>query len=466
MSEPRETTSTPAGERPPRPGSPRRTVALLVGLGIVALGGLAAALVNLQPNLSHLEVTILSGDPQGNYHHVVERLGAAAAERLGTVHNVATKGSLENVERLVEQAESSTARFALVQDGLEWSAEQKESLALLARLDVNETVFFLALDAGRLKGFADLAGMRIGIGPERSGTARLARQIFASRGFDQLKPKLSHHSLPEQLDLLESKELDLAVFVIAPDAKLIDGAVRARGLQIVSFPRVEVVARRLPSLEAGVIQAGHYDPIRVLPPVDKHVLQVETLVLGDRSASRSQTVGLLVLLSETFPGFIKHNRSRPNTTGLREDREAEAFFQEGGAAMLDEYTPWLVDIIPLSNMVTVVLVVSILFNLMGAGHRFFLWRVDVNRVDLEEEQKKMFGSRTVEEIETLEPDEALRARRTEVEALLHGYERLQERCRKLSVSVLVPMGKELAYRYQESLIEKRLTSLRAVLDRI
>ncbi len=466
MSESRETTSTPAGEPSPRPGSPRRTAALLVGLGIVVLGGLAAARVNLQPNLSHLEVTILSGDPEGNYHHVVERMGAAAAARLGTVHNVATKGSLENVERLVERAESSSARFALVQDGLKWSAEQKESLALFARLDVNETVFFLALDADRLKGFADLAGMRIGIGPERSGTARLARRVFGSRGFDRLKPKLSHHSLSEQLDLLEKKELDLAVFVIAPDAKLIDGAVRERGLQIVSFPRVEAVARRLPALEAGVIQAGYYDPIRVLPPVDKHVLQVETLVLGDRGASRSQTIGLLVLLSEIFPGFIEHNRSRPNTTGLLEDRAAEAFFRKGGAALLDKYTPRLVDIIPLSNIVTVVMVVSILFNLMGAGHRFFLWRVDANRVDLDEEQRKIFGSRTVEEIEVLEPDQALRARRKEVEALLHGYERLQERCRKLSVSMLVPMGKELTYRYQESLIEERLTSMRAVLNRI
>jgi hypothetical protein len=43
---------------------------------------------------------------------------------------------------------------------------------------------------------------------------------------------------------------------------------------------------------------------------------------------------------------------------------------------------------------------------------------------------------------------------------------LLDRCRKHSLSVLVPMGQEMSYRYQEALIAELLRSLRAFRTRL
>ena len=43
---------------------------------------------------------------------------------------------------------------------------------------------------------------------------------------------------------------------------------------------------------------------------------------------------------------------------------------------------------------------------------------------------------------------------------------LSERCRRQSLSWLVPMGQEMAYRYQETLIADLLYALRAFRDRL
>jgi hypothetical protein len=43
---------------------------------------------------------------------------------------------------------------------------------------------------------------------------------------------------------------------------------------------------------------------------------------------------------------------------------------------------------------------------------------------------------------------------------------LSDRCRRQSLSILVPMGQEFSYRYQEALIADLLYALRAFRDRL
>src|SRR4029079_17518035 len=115
--------------------------------------------------------------------------------------------------------------------------------------------------------------------------------------------------------------------------------VREQGLQIVGIPQVDVVSRRFSFLKRGRIGAGQYDPVRMLPPVDKSVLRLETLVVGNRCASRSQVLGVMRALSDVFPDFIRHNRDTPNTTVLELAPAARAYFEHDGPELVDEYFP-------------------------------------------------------------------------------------------------------------------------------
>src|SRR4029077_5956929 len=95
---------------------------------------------------------------------------------------------------------------------------------------------------------------------------------------------------------------------------------------------------------------------------------------------------------------------------------------------------------------------SILFNAMAFAHRFRLWRIDARRVELESEIPLLFAPGvTVGEIATMSPDDRQRTAETRarIDDVIEQLVALLDRCRKHSLSVLVPMGQEMSYRYQE-----------------
>jgi hypothetical protein len=125
---------------------------------------------------------------------------------------------------------------------------------------------------------------------------------------------------------------------------------------------------------------------------------------------------------------------------------------------------------PPANWAYFVMGASLLFNAMGFGHRFRLWRIDVARVKLEAEIAAIFGpTTTLGDIARAAPGELAAQfsaeRRARVEQVIRALEVLVERCRRQSVSMLVPMGQEMTYRYQESLITEALAVLRAFMAR-
>ena len=116
----------------------------------------------------------------------------------------------------------------------------------------------------------------------------------------------------------------------------------------------------------------------------------------------------------------------------------------------------------------VVMAVRGLFNLMGVATRFLLWRIDAGRVKAEQDIAKCFGpSTTLGDIARAKATGPLLRDevKSEMDKVIKRLEDLAARSRKYSVSVLCPMGGEMAYRYQESLIHEALAVLRAFVDR-
>jgi hypothetical protein len=450
-----------ARKRSTRSKAPRL---LAVVVALLALT-IAAMRVDLRPSLAHVHVRLLSGPPEGNYHLMADEVAAAAAKRRGVVENVPSAGSQENIARLAAAARTCEVEAGIVQAGLPFPREPE--LFVIARLAKAESLILLGRDADAITEFSQLAGKRIGVGPEGSGTARVVQQIFASRDFEQLGAVLSHHPVAEQLDLAQKGEIDLAALVIDEDAEVVQVAVRERGLQVAGFPHADVVARQFRFLRKGRIGAGEYDAVRMLPPVDKEVLRVDTLVLGNGCARRSQVMGLLTALGDVFPDLGRHNRETPNATGLEVAPAARAYW-ESGPQVLDEYLPRVSDVMPMSNWVQLVMGVSILFNLMGLANRFVLWRIDAARVQAEHEIAHCFGpDATLGDIARIDPEgDLLRPGiGAEVVRVIAELEALARRSRQLSLSLLVPMGGEMVYRYQEGLIHATLAVLRAFLER-
>jgi TRAP-type uncharacterized transport system substrate-binding protein len=440
--------------------TPWRNLAIATLLFVTVVGGFfVAATSSRNPDLSFVNVAILSGSNEGNYHAIVAKAAAEAQRRHGRIANVASAGSIENITRLAAAKSSCTVQFALVQDGLPWP--ESHPFQLMAHLPVPESFVVLGRNADRISSLTDLRGLRIGIGPVGSGTEYLARQVVAQLA--ELDIKLSTHPLPEQLAMLERGDLDLGAMVIEPDADLLVQAVRDRKLQIVDIPIADSLAHRLPSARAGLIKAGYYDPVRDLPSTDKHVIQVDTLLIGNGCARESVTQGVITAFTRVFPDLIRVNREQANLTGLQYAPSAQSYFDDQGPDRVGEYVPWLTDIMPTARWLQLIFVFSMLFAAQALWHRFRLWRLDGRRVRIEGDISRFFTpALTVHDIAEMEPEARYRTpeMRTRIDALIAELEQLSGRCRRQSLSMLVPMGQEMSYRYQESLVADMLHALR------
>ncbi len=434
-----------------------KTLLFFLVLGVL---GALFAMTDPEASLRHLKVGFLSGGVKGNYFAIVDRIAVGASRRKGRITNLTSAGSVENVRRLIAaRSAGCKAHFALVQEGTELPVDH--NLELIGRLTRPESLVILGKNVDRVVSPRDLQGLRLGIGPAGSGSEALMRRLLAPLSGLQLQ--ISTQPVDEQIYKLERGELDLGAMVTEQDADQLREAVRSRGLQILGLPRAEALAHDLPFLRVGRVEAGHYDPVVGLPPTDKPVLLVDTLIIGNGCASRSATSGLISVLADIYPQFLKHNRDTPNLSGLPYSTVARAYFDSGGPDLVGVYAPWVVDIMPTASWVELALGISVLFNAMGAVSRFRLWRLDSNRVAIEKEISRLFGAGiTVGEIRRARPAAGLGAEEVEVgvQQAMRRLEALYGRCRTQSVSIFVPMGAEMAYRYQENLMIDLIQALR------
>ena len=432
---------------------------------ILLLIGLLVAFSDHSPNLAHMRVGVLSGEPQKHSYEIVNALAAEARQQKGHIDNIPSVGSVENISRLVASRTTCDVHFALVQEGMDWPAGSP--LELVGRLHKADSLVFLGLQADRIKALTDLRGMRIGIGPIGSGTEHIARQVLAPLA--ELDLILETQSIDEQVARLERGELDLWAVVINEDAQLLTEAVRDRGLQILSLPNADALVRRLPFKRVGRIVAGQYDPVRVLPAEAKDVLQVDTLIVGNRCARRSVTQGFLTVLDTVFPDFMDYNRDTPNRTGLPLAPAARSYFEHKGPDPVGVYAPWVIDIMPTATWVQLILGISLLSNAVSWWHRFQLSRIDANRMQTESTLPLLFDPGiTVGEIAEMAPSEKHRTpeARQQLDTILDQLVTLLERSRRQSQSVLVPLGEELSYHDHVNDIADLLHALRAFRDRL
>ena len=448
-----------------------RGKALLRLLLLVVAAAVVAGLVSrfgVSHDYGYLRATLLTGDPGGHYYAVGARLAARAKQGHGRLTVVPTAGSVENVARLAEDQRRCVAAFALVQDGIPVPADA--GLVLLGRLPEPESLLLLARQNRKFLTFADLRGTSIGIGPEGSGTAYLLRQLFDDPDLRGLDVRLSFHELVEQARLVAQGELDLAAFVMAEDAELLQSIINQYGLDISTFQDLEGLVARHPWLGMGHIPAGRFDLVRPTPAVDKPAVHVDTLVLANPCARRAEQVALLMLLNAELPGFIAANPPKHSyaTTALPLAPAASQFFVKGEPELADVYFPWAVDLLSPAYWVYLVMAVTVLSSVLRGISRFELWRIDAARERLEGRLKELTDSRLTHAQIRAFPNRDLLAGAdacAAVESIRDELVQLRARCQRYAASIVTPMGDEMFYRYQESLIDEATTTVALLLQR-
>lgn len=370
----------------------------LVVWGLVAMVGVIALTVAWQfvEPAPPTEVRLATGAPGGNYEQIGDRYGVWFAGRGIRLETVATAGSMENWDLLLSGAvDAAFVQGGTAPEGVERSLEAVVSIALepLFLFYRTDSVGDEAADTDRL---GVLAGKRVAIGAERSGTRRLVEALLAEVGLDERLAGTEFVALggAEAADALRAGSIDAAAFVMAPGAPLVRHLLAEEGLGLVDLSQARSLARRLPYLSSVTLYEGVVDPRLNLPGADLRMLAPATYIVVRRDTHRS-VVQLLIEAAQRDSAvhLVGTGNQFPSLdyTDIPVGEDARYFF-ERGPNFLHRHLPFwaasLVDrlailIIPLLTLIIPLFRIAPAALHWSVRRRIFRWYRQLRVIDEE-----------------------------------------------------------------------------------
>lgn len=205
---------------------------------------------------------VFAAGPQGGvYDLIAQRYRERLAQEDIAVDIVTTRGTVENLALL--RGESRRADAALVQGGV-GAGGATDGLEALGSV-FYEPVFVFVRSQLELTRLSQLAGRRVAIGPEGSGTRALALQLLERNGITAANATLLPVGTAEASRGLVGGEIDAGFFVIAHPLPTLEALFRAPGLELVAFERAEAYRMSFPFVSTVTLPAGSIDLAADIP---------------------------------------------------------------------------------------------------------------------------------------------------------------------------------------------------------
>jgi len=320
------------------------------------------------------KIVITTGSEAGAYYAFAKRYRHDLAENGITLEVLTSKGSVENLKRL--EQDEPRVDLALMQGGIA-DAKSAPNVVSLGRIFLEPLWIFHRLD-GEIDNLAALKGKRIAIGPEGSGTRKLAGDLLNETGIDQSNTTLLPLGSAEAKAALEAGEADAAFFTLAPESPLVAPLLENTQLKMVSLRRAEAYTRRFPYLSRVVLPEGAIDLERNLPSHDVVMVAAQAALLARSDIHPAFAWPLIDALKSTHAAGGMFQRVAEFPVGVDPEypmwKDAERMYASG-TPFFQRYMPfWLASLIE-RLIIMIVPIATILLPLFKLGPMIYEWRV-------------------------------------------------------------------------------------------
>lgn len=356
---------------------------------------------------------VMSGGPKGSsFETFAKRYGAILAENGINLKIVPSAGSLQNLDRLSEA--HSHFDIALVQAGITETGTAKQGVDTRNLVSLGSmfyqplTVFYRA--RRRISRLSQLAGERIAIGKQGSGTRLLALALLNGNGIGTgagtgtsasastgtgTSASTSTSTGAETQDTTQLLDLDGdaarkalvdgqvdAIFLTGDSAPpaTIRAMLHTRGVRMFTFPQADAYARLFPYLHELAIPAGTFDLGANLPrrPLTLLAPAVELIAHSDLHPALCDLLIQAAQQVHGRPTRLQHAREFPNTYTYTFplDSEAASYYKSGGGSVAYRYLPFR--LASLVTRIAAVLVPIIVILIPGLRYlpNLYAWRVN------------------------------------------------------------------------------------------
>ncbi len=258
-----------------------------------------------------------------------------------------SSGSVQNLERL-----NAGTPVGFVQGGLgvlSIDPQKTDEDTPLRSLGVigYEPVWLFASSASGAKalsnGLQTLAGKKVAIGAEGSGTRKVALDLLQSYGVSATNATLSAEAGMAAANALLSKALDAIIIIGAPQSAAIQLLLTRSDAHLVAIEHAEGMTRRLPYLSLVTLKAGSVDPRRDIPSQDITLLSTTANLVIREDLHPALAYLLLEAAREVHKGATLLNKPsefpHPRGTDFPLADEAQRYYKDG-RPFLQRYLPY------------------------------------------------------------------------------------------------------------------------------
>ncbi|GAB4172369.1 MAG: TAXI family TRAP transporter solute-binding subunit [Rhodocyclaceae bacterium] len=351
----------------------RDLLAVGLPLAAVVIAGFWIAAQFIQP-APPTRLAFASGPEGGSYQQFAARYKQVLARFGITLEERPSAGSAENLRLLLDPSAPVAAGF--VQGGTSGDTSTMPLRSLGAAYYEPVWVFYRGKPGfTRLE---DLAGRRLAIGPEGSGTRRLALELLDAHGMTQPRARLLPLAGLAAAEALKRGKVDAVFMVGGLYSAGVWVLLHAEGISLLSFEQAEAYVRRYPDLSSLTLPRGAVSFARDIPPRDVRLIAPMATVVVREDIHPALTDLLLQAMREVHrePGLLARADEFPAPRGADfplGDR-AERFYRSG-PPFLQRYLPfWVANFIDRA-MVMLLPVIALLFPLARIGPQLYSWRV-------------------------------------------------------------------------------------------
>jgi len=317
-------------------------VAIIAGLAVI-LSMFSRSLLPAPPR----QVEMTTGAVDGAAHQFALKYQSYLNANGVTLELMPSTGAVQNLERL-----NAGTPVGFVQGGLgllQLDSQEPESSTPLRSLGVvgYEPVWMFASPALAKtlgKGLGPLAGKKIAVGVEGSGTRKVSLELLQTYGVTPANATLGTGGGVAAAKALLAREIDALFLIGAPQTPAVQMLLGKQDeAHLVSIEHAEGLTRRLPYLSLVTLKAGSVDPAQDRPRQDITLLTTTANLVIHKDLHPALAYLLLEAAREVHRGPTLLNKPgefpNPRATEFPLADEAARYYKDG-RPFLQRYLPY------------------------------------------------------------------------------------------------------------------------------
>lgn len=241
-------------------------------------------------------IVMATGEEGGAYRSYGEQFAAYLNQEGITVELRETAGSVENLSLLENE---NAVDLAFVQGGLAETMPTKNVVALGSLY--LEPIWTFLNDGVELDDLHDLAGLRLAVGAEGSGTRAVVARVLRANGVDSGNAEFIDVRASDLADALSSGIVDAAFLIAGPTSEYVEELTALPGVTFVGVRRSNAFVRRYPFLSKVELPEGVLNLSENLPPNDVETVAL-TAMLAASENLHPALVDLLLIAAADIHG--------------------------------------------------------------------------------------------------------------------------------------------------------------------